>query len=387
LIALVRIIYEKVGINKDIIQFNEMVLHSFQSMIIQSSTTAGVIIILELLYLIWWGFSFSFAEFIWTKQSSNTGEVSIYDFTVIRAILLLNLLWTLSVFRSLVLSSVGSTISGWYRSIGHVPPSSFRNDALQNAFSYNFGSVVFASIFVDIVGVLSWFLRFIHRFLIYPFYTDENSLLVHIANKIESKANFEAYSIMLTDDLPFLESSQEGFYAPYPSVTTATPSGTDVSSPTNVRRPSLIGTSNPRNNSSEENTAMINCGTLSTSLAFSGVFIALQAFCLVLTGTNDLVAAIIAFFISLTLVSAVIHGFIVALLASYRRDPLYLESTYGNILSQIQKLHQQAAQGNRSDYATIPDNEEESSLDNNNQNSPPRTPRKHSANNKETLLV
>ncbi len=157
---------------------------------------------------------------------------------------------------------------------------------------------------------------------------------------------------MIADDIPFLESAQEGFNC-----------SKKVSSNTNntPRKNSLTNTNTTTATTQNTHSGLINCGTLSTSFAFSGnvcfilifhyhsyplfdcnhlypiarvfisspgfmhlhsfnilgLFIALQGFCLVLTGTGQLVAAVISFFLSLSIVSGVIHGFVVALVTSY----------------------------------------------------------------------
>jgi len=256
--------------------------------------TLGPIVVLCIGTTFWlwfWSFSFSVstATFVITRGGVSYPE----SFFATSAFLLIVMVWTLMVIRSMIQIIVASVIVHWYNNKGEVSVNHYVMQAFTGTFVQSFGTAVFASIFVDIFGAATWLLTRLHSL----FYgkKSKNSVLMEITHKIEQVVNSSSYCFIVSQNMEFVDAS----HAAYPFLTAAG--------------------------------SAIRC----TTMKYHGLFISCQSFAITLGATGSVVSAVLAGVFTWAITS-IYHAACVSLITCYARDPAFLTHVDNALATQIQ---------------------------------------------------
>jgi hypothetical protein len=242
------------------------------------------------MWLFWWSLLITFAFIV----VISLGALPIIGFPTIGALLLLVGIWTVSAGRSLIKAATAGTIVGWYKSGGNLSCSHFRWNILQQASLHNFGTVIYASIVVDASGVIVWTLEQLNT-LLYDSKTD--NALHRVASKLQQRTNSSCYPLMFLEDLSFSEASKRAY--------------------------EVLQTSE------------LHRVMKSETLKYHVMFCALQTFAVALSGTSNIIAAVIAALVCL-MIMATVQGPFIALLSCYAHDSTFFQSYNPQVVDSIQ---------------------------------------------------
>jgi len=242
----------------------------------------SILAILNLFWLLFWGFNFSILF------------GSTYDFPAAHSFLFLVMIWSMMVMRSIVMSTTSAIISSWYINKGNINLSSYAMSSLMDSLIHCFGSVIFASIFVDAFGVSTWVLTRLHALLYGK--KVKKSILTKISSKIEKVVNSSSFTLIVPERTEFVEASRKA----HAYLKAASPA---------VR---------------------------STTMKYHNLFIGCQAFALSLGGSGNVYAATAGGMTAFAFTS-VFHAACVALTTNYGRDPGYLQTVDNALAVHLQQ--------------------------------------------------
>eukprot|EP01114_Cavostelium_apophysatum_P015126 TRINITY_DN4060_c0_g1_i2.p1 TRINITY_DN4060_c0_g1~~TRINITY_DN4060_c0_g1_i2.p1 ORF type:complete len:213 (-),score=53.55 TRINITY_DN4060_c0_g1_i2:80-718(-) len=195
------------------------------------------------------------------------------------------------VVRSIVQAISASVVSQWYKSNGgNVKVWDFFGRGLVRCF----GSAVFASIFVDVFGLISWLLIRLHILMNGK---NSQSKLRTIAEKMEEHVNSGCYAFIIAEQMEFIPAS---------------------SAASNLYRGGL------------------HAAVRSTTVKYHSFFVSLQCFALVFASTAHMESAVVASLLTWCFTS-VFHASTLALLVSYAANPKFLQEIDNSLATQIQK--------------------------------------------------
>eukprot|EP01119_Soliformovum_irregulare_P008413 TRINITY_DN21530_c0_g1_i1.p1 TRINITY_DN21530_c0_g1~~TRINITY_DN21530_c0_g1_i1.p1 ORF type:complete len:469 (-),score=102.51 TRINITY_DN21530_c0_g1_i1:30-1436(-) len=293
LLIIVRLVWDALFLDEDDMNTTDEIVIMLRPRIHELYATIYLVAIPAVLWLVWWAAGFTTSLL---SVTDNFGKV-IWSFPLATVFLLITAVWFVLVCHSVLTHAVTVGIQTWYLSDGIRTAAGVSN--LKSALTHHFGTCVCASILVPIFSLLTWLL-FQVDYLIFP--ENSHSFLKHAIRRINNFANSSAYSAF---------NEGNGFHAA---------------------------------SSSKKNTAeQIRSSLLRSSLPYNIIFAAIQGFTLTLSGTQNVLAALLTFLLTL-LIAWVPYSAWISLLNCSMASPIYFQNHQPDLSGKVLKWNRVVVQ-------------------------------------------